>query len=129
MHVRRRNWSGTAGRHDPRGFARALRRKAASGPVVIAEIKKASPSRGLIRESFDVPSLASSLAAGGAAALSVLTEEHFFQGSLRNLQLASEFSGLPCLRKDFVVDEFQILEARANRADAILLIAAGSERF
>jgi indole-3-glycerol phosphate synthase len=110
--------------HSPRGFARALRRTAAAAPAIIAEIKKASPSRGLIRGHFDVPSLASGFAAAGAAALSVLTEEQFFQGSLRNLQLASEFSGLPCLRKDFLVDEFQILEARANRADAILLIAA-----
>ena len=108
--------------HQPRGFARALRQK--QGQAVIAEIKKASPSRGLIREHFDVPALASGFAAAGAAALSVLTEEHFFQGSLANLQLASQASGLPCLRKDFLVDEFQILEARANRADAILLIAA-----
>ncbi len=110
--------------HQPRGFAGALRRKAAAGAAIIAEIKKASPSRGLIREHFDVPALASGFAIGGAAALSVLTEEHFFQGSLKNLQLASQYSGLPCLRKDFLVDEFQILEARANRADAILLIAA-----
>ena len=113
-----------AASHEPRGFARALREKAVSGPAVIAELKKASPSRGLIREHFDVAALAAGFAEGGAAALSVLTEEHFFQGSLRNLELASEASGLPCLRKDFIVDEFQILEARANRADAILLIAA-----
>ena len=64
------------------------------------------------------------MARGGAAALSVLTEEHFFQGSLRNLELASQSCGLPCLRKDFMLDEFQLLEARAHRADAILLIAA-----
>ena len=110
--------------HQPRGFARALRQRAACGTAVIAELKKASPSRGLIRENFDVEALAAGLANAGAAALSVLTEEHFFQGSLRNLELASEVSGLPCLRKDFLVDEFQILEARAHHADAVLLIAA-----
>jgi indole-3-glycerol phosphate synthase len=110
--------------HQPRGFARALRQKAASGPAVIAELKKASPSRGLIRPDFDVAALAKELADGGAAALSVLTEEHFFQGSLHNLEVASQSCDLPCLRKDFVVDEFQLLEARAHRADAILLIAA-----
>lgn len=113
-----------AAAHQPRGFARALRQKAASGPAVIAELKKASPSRGLIRPDFDVTHLATGYANGGAAALSVLTEEHFFQGSLRNLELASEACPLPCLRKDFMVDEFQLLEARAHRADAILLIAA-----
>jgi indole-3-glycerol phosphate synthase len=113
-----------AAAHQPRGFARALRQKAVTGPAVIAELKKASPSRGLIRADFEPAALAAGLARGGAAALSVLTEERFFQGSLRNLELASEASGLPCLRKDFMVDEFQILEARAHRADAILLIAA-----
>jgi indole-3-glycerol phosphate synthase len=113
-----------ANAHQPRGFARALQQKALHGPAVIAELKKASPSRGLIRLDFDVASLAAALAEAGAAALSVLTEEHFFQGSLRNLEVASQSCDLPCLRKDFVVDEFQILEARAHRADAILLIAA-----
>ena len=113
-----------AAAHQPRGFARALRQKAVSGPAVIAELKKASPSQGLIRPDFDVASLAAAVAGGGAAALSVLTEEHFFQGSLRNLEVASQSCDLPCLRKDFVVDEFQLLEARAHRADAILLIAA-----
>jgi indole-3-glycerol phosphate synthase len=113
-----------AAAHHPRGFARALRQKAASGPAVIAELKKASPSKGLIRPDFDVAALAEGLAGAGAAALSVLTEEHYFQGSLRNLEMAAEACGLPCLRKDFVVDEFQLLEARAHRADAILLIAA-----
>jgi indole-3-glycerol phosphate synthase len=113
-----------AAAHQPRGFARALRQKATSGPAVIAELKKASPSRGLIRPDFDVASLAAGLANSGAAALSVLTDEHFFQGSLRNLEVASQSCGLPCLRKDFMLDEFQLLEARAHRADAILLIAA-----
>jgi indole-3-glycerol phosphate synthase len=113
-----------AAAHQPRGFARALRHKAASGPAIIAELKKASPSRGLIRSDFDAAKLAAGYAGGGAAALSVLTEEHFFQGSLRNLELASQACNLPCLRKDFMLDEFQLLEARAHRADAILLIAA-----
>jgi indole-3-glycerol phosphate synthase len=113
-----------AAAHQPRGFARALRQKALSSPAVIAELKKASPSKGLIRDDFDVKWLAESVAGGGAAALSVLTEEQFFLGSLRNLELASEACSLPCLRKDFIVDEFQIVEARAHRADAVLLIAA-----
>ncbi len=110
--------------HQPRGWAAALWRRAESGPAVIAEIKKASPSKGLIREDFDVVWLAGRYLAGGAAALSVLTDEPFFQGSLRNLELASAAVPLPCLRKDFVVDEYQIAEARAHHGDAILLIAA-----
>lgn len=113
-----------AARHTPRGWAAALRDKAMTGMAVIAEIKKASPSKGLIREDFDVPWLAERYAAGGAAALSVLTDEPYFQGSLRNLELASAAVTLPCLRKDFTVDEYQILEARAHCADAILLIVA-----
>ena len=113
-----------AAKHTPRGFALALRHRAATGPAIIAELKKASPSRGLIRADFSVEPLARTLAAHGAAALSVLTEEHFFQGSLENLELASAAATIPCLRKDFIVDEFQILEARAAHADAILLIAA-----
>ncbi len=110
--------------HQPRGWAAALRRRAAEGPAIIAEIKRASPSRGLIRADFDVEWIARRLEAGGAAALSVLTDEPFFQGSLRNLELASRAVRLPCLRKDFTLDEYQIVEARAHRADAILLIAA-----
>ena len=112
-----------AGR-QPRGWAAALRSQAAVGPAVIAEIKKASPSKGLIRADFDVEWLARRCQAGGAAALSVLTDEPYFQGSLRNLELASAAVKLPCLRKDFIVDEYQIIEARAHRGDAILLIAA-----
>jgi indole-3-glycerol phosphate synthase len=113
-----------AAAHQPRGWVAALRRRAAMGPAVIAEIKKASPSRGLIRADFDVEWLARSSEAGSAAALSVLTDEPYFQGSLRNLELVSAAVALPCLRKDFMVDEYQILETRAHRGDAILLIAA-----
>jgi indole-3-glycerol phosphate synthase len=94
------------------------------GPAVIAELKKASPSRGVIRGSFHPSVLALELQEAGAAALSVLTEEEHFQGSLGNLSEASVAAELPCLRKDFIVSEFQILEARAHRADAVLLIVA-----
>ena len=110
--------------HRPRGFAARLRERAQQGPAIIAELKKASPSKGLIRENFEPASLARSLTNAGAAALSVLTDEPFFQGSLSNLLQASDATAIPCLRKDFIVDQFQILEARAYRADAILLIAA-----
>ena len=114
-----------AATHQPRGFARALRQAAKTGPAIIAELKMASPSKGLIRKKFDVAALAPALEKAGATALSVLTDQPFFQGSLGNLELASRSCALPCLRKDFIVDDFQILEARAHRADAILLIAAG----
>jgi indole-3-glycerol phosphate synthase len=113
-----------AARHVPRGFARALREHRGRGMAVIAELKKASPSKGLIRDGFEPVEIALQLEAGGAAALSVLTDEKFFQGSLENLRRASAAVWLPCLRKDFMVDEFQMLEARANHADAILLIVA-----
>ena len=92
--------------------------------AVIAELKKASPSKGLIRADFQVADLARELAKAGAAALSVLTDERFFQGSLENLELASQATQVPCLRKDFILDEFQLLEARAHGADAVLLIVA-----
>jgi indole-3-glycerol phosphate synthase len=110
--------------HVPRGFRRALEEKSKTGVAVIAELKKASPSKGLIRAKFCVDELASELEAAGATALSVLTDEEFFQGSLENLRLASAEVKIPCLRKDFIVDEFQLLEARANSADAVLLIVA-----
>ena len=113
-----------AAEHTPRGFARALRAKAENGPAVIAELKKASPSKGVIRADFAVAEVAAQLEAGGAAVLSVLTDHAFFQGSLENLRLASAAVAIPCLRKDFMMDEFQMLEARANRADAVLLIVA-----
>jgi indole-3-glycerol phosphate synthase len=110
--------------HVPRGFRKKLETASRSGIAVIAELKKASPSRGLIRSNFDASSLAGELEQAGAAALSVLTDEEFFSGSLANLRAASEQTQLPCLRKDFIVDEFQVLEARANCSDAVLLIAA-----
>jgi indole-3-glycerol phosphate synthase len=113
-----------AAAHQPRGWATALRQKAATSPAVIAEIKKASPSKGLIRADFDAAWLARRYFAGGAAALSVLTDEPFFQGNLCNLDLASSAVPLPCLRKDFTVDEYQIVETRAHHGDAILLIVA-----
>jgi indole-3-glycerol phosphate synthase len=110
--------------HIPRGFRRALEQKSSQGVAIIAELKKASPSRGLIRADFNPAALARELEDAGATALSVLTDEEFFQGSLGNLRLASASTKLPCLRKDFIVDEFQLLEARAHGADAILLIVA-----
>jgi len=110
--------------HTPRGFRRSLEDKAQSSLAVVAELKKASPSRGTIRATLHVGAVASELQRAGAAALSVLTEEQYFQGGLSDLAEASAATNLPCLRKDFVVDEFQLLEARANRADAVLLILA-----
>ncbi|MGB7929979.1 MAG: indole-3-glycerol phosphate synthase TrpC, partial [Terriglobales bacterium] len=116
--------------HVPRGFRQRLRRVAQDGIgiAVIAELKKASPSKGLIRADFKPSELARDLEQAGAAALSVLTDEPFFQGSLDYLHEASSSSSLPCLRKDFIVDEFQIVEAKANCADAILLIVAALEQ-
>ncbi|HEX6495439.1 MAG TPA: indole-3-glycerol phosphate synthase TrpC [Acidobacteriaceae bacterium] len=110
--------------HTPRGFAAALRSRSANGPAIIAELKKASPSKGLIRADFSAGALAPAMQAGGAAALSVLTDEPFFQGSLANLEAASATTLIPCLRKDFIVDDYQVVEARAHGADAVLLIAA-----
>jgi indole-3-glycerol phosphate synthase len=110
--------------HGPRGFRRALELKSREGVAVIAELKKASPSKGMIRAEFRPAELARELEEAGAAALSVLTDEEFFQGSLDNLRVASAAVKIPCLRKDFIVDEFQLLEARANAADAVLLIVA-----
>lgn len=111
-----------AANHAPRGFIKQLRRVSQNGIAIISELKKASPSKGLIRADFHPAALARELEQAGAAALSVLTDEQFFQGSLDALREASEATSLPCLRKDFMVDEFQMVEARANRADAILLI-------
>lgn len=104
-----------------RDFFGALSRE---GIRVIAELKKASPSLGLIRENYDPSALAATLEASGAAALSVLTEEDFFQGSLAHLKKAAQAAAIPVLRKDFILDPWQVWEARAASADAFLLIAA-----
>lgn len=112
----------------PRGFARALAEAAGRGaPAVIAEIKKASPSEGVIRESFDPAAIAASYRDAGATCLSVLTDERFFEGRDDDLVAARAAAGLPALRKDFIVDPWQVGESRALGADCVLLIAAAMD--
>ncbi len=116
-----------AGRGPSLGFGKALYRASASGTAIIAEVKKGSPSKGIIRSNFDPCDIARRYQAAGATCLSVLTDSRFFMGDMAYLKAVREIVALPLLRKDFVVDAYQIYEARAAGADAVLLIAAALE--
>jgi indole-3-glycerol phosphate synthase len=117
-----------AGVEKPRGFYRALQsRVSAQKPAIIAEIKKASPSKGVIREEFNPVHIALDYALNGASCLSVLTDREYFQGSEAYLEMVRQRCPLPVLRKDFIIDEYQVYEARALGADCILLIVAALE--
>lgn len=111
-----------------RGFRRAIKREKGETIKLIAEIKKASPSRGIIREDFDPEEIASIYDRKGAGAISVLTEEDFFMGKLSDLSTVRKTVKLPLLRKDFIFDEYQVYESRVNGADAVLLIASSLEK-
>jgi len=111
-------------RDSPRGFKAALDKKAKTGPALIAEIKKASPSKGVIREDFDPPAHAMAYLKGGATCLSVLTDEQYFQGDDVYLGMVHDTVPLPLIRKDFIIDPWQAHESRALGADAILIIVA-----
>ena len=112
---------------NTKGFIASLEK--AKGPAIIAEVKKASPSKGVLRENFKPLEIASEYQKGGAHCLSVLTDKDYFQGSLKNLQKISSKFDIPCLRKDFIIDKRQIIESRIAGADAILLIAAILDEF
>jgi len=116
-------------RRDTRGFVSAIKRRIdAQQPAVIAEVKKASPSKGILRADFDPAAIGATYAKNGAACLSVLTDARYFQGALEHLEQAREASALPALRKDFIIDEYQIAQARVGGADCILLIVAALDR-
>jgi indole-3-glycerol phosphate synthase len=119
-------WLSKAAQLDaPRGFVSAMKATVAKGlPAVIAEVKKASPSKGVLRDPFDPAAIASSYAKHGATCLSVLTDVQYFQGAPHYLDLAREASGLPVIRKDFIIDTYQVVQARGLGADAILLIVS-----
>lgn len=123
------DWLTKAARlENPRGFAAAMKKSVSLGnSAVIAEVKRASPSKGILREPFDPVAIAKSYAEHGATCLSVLTDVQYFKGAPHYLELARTASGVPCIRKDFIIDTYQVVQARALHADAILLIVSALE--